>query len=223
MLIEYSKRYDNKIIGDILYIMEQHIQTVKNWLDTGALNIFGLPFAGKDTQGRILSESLNGVLLSGGDILRRSDNQELQRIMAAGEIIPSSLWEQIVVPVLANPDYAHRPLILSEVGRLEGEQLVIERATVASGHPQKAVVLLHLSDDEVWRRFDAAQATGDRGSRADDNRNVIQTRLDSYHTKVMPVIEYYREHGVLVEVDGSLSRQEVTEQIFSKLAQKATS
>lgn len=203
--------------------MEQHIEMVKKWLGSGSINIFGLPFAGKDTQGRIVAESLDGVLLSGGDILRRSDNQELQRIMAAGEIIPSSLWEQIVVPVLQSPDYNNHPLILSEVGRLEGEQLVIERATVESGHPQLAVVLLHLSDEEVWRRFEAAQQMGDRGERADDNSTVIQTRLDSYHTKVMPVIDYYRAKGVLIEVDGSLSRQEVTEQIFSQLAHKATS
>ena len=201
--------------------MEQHKQTIKQWLGTGSINIFGLPFAGKDTQGRILAEELDGILLSGGDILRQSDNQELQGIMAAGEIIPSDLWERIVVPVLQNPSYANHPLILSEVGRLEGEQLVIERATSASNHPQKAVVLLHLSDDEVWRRFEAAQALGDRGSRADDNRDVIQTRLDSYHLKVMPVIDYYRAHNVLVEVDGSLSKVEVTEQIFAQLAQKA--
>jgi adenylate kinase len=201
--------------------MEHTTNTIKEWLGTGALNIFGLPFAGKDTQAKLLAELFNGVVLSGGDILRHSDNQELQRIMAAGEIIPSSLWEQIVVPVLSSSEYADRPLILSEVGRLEGEQYVIERASTMSGHPQKAVVLLHLSDDEVWRRFDASQKEGDRGARADDNRDVIQTRLDSYHQKVMPVIEYYRSKGVLIEVDGSQSRQEVTAEILQKLTATA--
>lgn len=203
--------------------MESYTQTVKNWLGTGSLNIFGLPFAGKDTQGKILADLFNGVLISSGDILRHNqDNPKLQRIMAAGEIIPSKLWEELVVPYLANPQYANQPLILSEVGRQEGEQLVVERATQSTGHAQKAVILLQLSDEEVWKRFDAAQQEHDRGERADDRRDVIQTRLDSYHQKVMPVIEYYQAKGTLIEVDGAQSRQDVTMSMLRQLAEKAT-
>lgn len=203
--------------------MEQPIQTIKQWLGTGSINIFGLPFAGKDTQGRVLADQLNGVLLSGGDILRHNENnQELQRIMAAGEIIPSALWEQLVVPVFSNPAYSQNPLILSEVGRMEGEQQIVERATLAAHHEQKAVILLTLEDAEIWNRFTAAMQEHDRGDRADDRREVLQTRLDSYHEKVMPVIEYYRAKGMLIEVDGSLSKQGVTNEIITRLAQKAS-
>lgn len=203
--------------------MDTHIQTIKTWLGTGSINIFGLPFAGKDTQGRLFANYLEGVLISGGDILRKSQsNLELQRIMAAGEIIPTSLWEEIVVPFLANPEFAQKPLILSEVGRLQGEERIVEKATLATGHPQKAVILLQLTDQEVWNRFDAAQQEGDRGERADDRRDVIQTRLDSYHQKVMPVIEHYRSNGLLIEVDGAQSRQDVTEQIITSLVARAT-
>ncbi len=79
--------------------MNNQQKTISDWLKTGSINIFGLPFAGKDTQGKILAEMFNGVVISGGDILRSNkDNQELQQIMASGQIIPSDLWEQIVVP-----------------------------------------------------------------------------------------------------------------------------
>lgn len=203
--------------------MEQKINTISTWLGTGSINIFGLPFAGKDTQGRMLADLFGGVLMSGGDILRHNkDNAELQRIMASGEIIPSSLWEEIVVPYLNKEEFNAKPLILSEVGRLEGENLVIERATSASGHPQKAVILLALSDEEVWNRFDASQIEHDRGERADDNREVLQTRLDSYHQKVMPVIEYYRKNGLLIEIDGSQTREEVENSIINELFNRAT-
>jgi adenylate kinase len=202
--------------------MEQKINTISTWLGTGSINIFGLPFAGKDTQGLALADLFGGVLMSGGDILRHNkDNAELQRIMAAGEIIPSTLWEEIVVPYLGKDEFKNKPLVLSEVGRLEGEQLVIEQATIATGHPQKAVILLSLSDEEVWNRFDASQKEHDRGERADDNREVLQTRLDSYHQKVMPVIDYYRNKGLLIEIDGSMSREEVKNAILDELLSKS--
>lgn len=202
--------------------MQEQINTIRLWLGTGAINVFGLPFAGKDTQGAKLAEMFNGVMISSGDILRQNkDNQKLQEIMASGQIIPSELFESIVVPYLGNPDIAEKALILSEVGRMDGEQQVIVKATDQTGHSQKAVVLLNLSDEEVWKRFDASQSTGDRGARQDDNKAVLQTRLDSYHQKVTPVLDYYKQQGLLVDVDGSLSREQVTQEILIGLLEKA--
>ncbi len=192
------------------------------WLGTGSLNLFGRPFAGKDTQGKTLADQFKGILLSSGDILRHDHgNQEVQRIMAAGGIIPSDLFESIMLPYMARPDFANRPLILSEVGRVPGEDEAVMRAAEQSGHPLRAVIHLNLPETEVWRRFDAAMQTHDRGSRADDTKAVLQTRLDAYQQKVMPVIENYQKHGLLVEVDGTLPRAEVTAAILNALAQKA--
>ena len=202
--------------------MEDKIKTIKQWLGTGSINFFGLPFAGKDTQGKIFAELFDGILISGGDILRKSDNQELQTIMAEGKIIPSDLWEQVVVPYFKREELKNKPLILSEVGRLMGEQLVIEKATEESGHPQKAVILLELDDSEIWNRFDASRLANDRGDRADDNKAVLQTRLDNYHQKVMPVLNYYDNKGLLIRIDGSKSKEEVTNQIIDNLYQKIT-
>jgi len=202
--------------------MDTKIQTIKQWLETGSINVFGLPFAGKDTQGKIFAELFDGILISGGDILRKSDNQELQTIMAEGKIIPSDLWEQVVVPYFKREELKNKPLILSEVGRLMGEQLVIEKATEESGHTQKAVILLELDDSEIWNRFDASRLANDRGDRADDNKAVLQTRLDNYHQKVMPVLNYYDNKGLLIRIDGFKNKEEVTNQIIDSLYQKIT-
>lgn len=198
--------------------MEEKIQILRKWLGNGSINIFGLTFAGKDTQGAVLASMFNGVMFSSGDILRHNkDNQQLQQIMAEGGIIPSNLFEEIVVPYLSNPDLQNNALILSEVGRMGNEAEIVLRASSKSGHPTKAVILLKLSDEEVWRRFDAASQTHDRGERADDNRAILQTRLDNYHQKVMPTIEYYRDKGLLIEVDGSMPKDDVTQQILKYL------
>lgn len=202
--------------------MNQKITIIQKWLGTGSINLFGLPFAGKDTQASRLADTFDGIMLSSGDILRSAkDNLELQALLAAGDIIPSSLFKQIVVPYLSNASFKEHPLILSEVGRLRGEDEVILEATASSGHSTKAVILLRLSDEEVWKRFEASQATKDRGTRADDNRSVLQTRLDNYHAKVMPVIEFYRDKHLLIEIDGSKPRDEVFDAIIASLYQKS--
>jgi adenylate kinase family enzyme len=71
-------------------------------LGNGSINIFGMPFSGKDTQGSILAEYFGGVMISSGDILRHDHgNKQIQEIMAEGGIIPSELFEQIVLPFLS--------------------------------------------------------------------------------------------------------------------------
>lgn len=196
---------------------------LQNWLGSGSLNLFGRPFAGKDTQGKMLAEFFDGILVSSGDILRHaSDNQRLQEIMAAGAIIPSDLFEEVMVPYLKSDALLAKPLILSEVGRVSGEEQVVLRATESSGHHLKAVIHLNMPEEEVWRRFDTAVQTGDRGQRADDNREVLQTRLDAYREKVLPVIDFYKISGLLIEVDGTKPREEVFANIIKSLQEKST-
>ena len=50
--------------------MEEKIETIKEWLGTGSINIFGLPMSGKDTQGIKLAEALGAKFLSSGLIIR---------------------------------------------------------------------------------------------------------------------------------------------------------
>ena len=191
---------------------------VKNWLACGSLNLFGRPFAGKDTQGARLAEIFDGIMISSGDVLRKAkENTEVQSIMASGGIIPSNLFESIVLPVFTNAELSGKPLILSEVGRMVGEEKVIMDAASKSGHPLKAVIYLNLSEEEVWNRFIISQVEGDRGARQDDNKAVLQTRLDKYREKVLPVIDIYRQLNLLIEVDGSKSRDDITADILSQL------
>lgn len=202
--------------------MTDEINIIKKWLGAGSINMFGRPFAGKDTQGRLLSVSLDGVLIAGGDILRSyHDQAKIEQVMAAGGLIPSDFYLSVLLPYLSRADIKHKPLILSAVGRLQGEEQVIMKATTDSGHPIQAVVLLNLSEAEVWRRFDEAKLQHDRGDRSDDHREVLQNRLRKFKDKTEPVIQYYRNKGLIIDVDGSLPREQVAKQIIEKLAQNA--
>ncbi|MCU0667003.1 MAG: nucleoside monophosphate kinase [Patescibacteria group bacterium] len=202
--------------------MENKIQTISSWLGAGSINVFGRPFAGKDTQGNYLANILGGVMVSSGDILRKTTDEQVQKIMAEGGIIPMEAFERIVPPFFGNPDLNGKPLILSEVGRLKGEEQIILKVTSDTNHPTKAVIYLSLSEEVVWERFDLSQINKDRGNRADDNKLVLQNRLDKYREKVIPVIEYYRDIGLLIDIDGSPSKEQVTNSIIDALYQKAT-
>lgn len=203
--------------------MEQKIQTIKSWLGTGSINIFGDPFAGKDTQSEVLSKLFDAPIVGGGEIMRSlpPDAPE-QKEMATGILVTSELFLRIMIPYLQHEEYDGKPLILSSVGRKEGEENGIVQACEAGGHPIKAVLLLSLTEDEVWKRFAAAQTIDDRGDRADDSSEALRVRLEKYRTETTPVINFYREHGLLIEVDGIKSVEEVTNELIDALYAKAS-
>lgn len=202
--------------------MNSQIKTILDWLGTGSINVFGRPFSGKDTQGHILAELFGGELIGGGDILRsHHDPEKIERIMAEGGIIPSDFYLNMVLPYLSQAKFKEKPIILSAVGRSHGEEEAIMKAAADSGHQLMAVILLQLAENEVWRRFDESKSIHDRGERTDDNRKVLENRLKKFNDKTLPVIEFYKHRNLVIEVDGSLSREEVTSEILKKLASRA--
>ena len=202
--------------------MDDQQKTISQWLGTGSINIFGSPFAGKDTQGLILADILGGALVAGGDILRSYHDQEkIQQLMATGDLFPTDFYLDVVLPFLSQPEWRQKPLILSAIGRLKGEESVIMKATTDSGHPLKAVILLQLSEEEVWRRFEQSKLQRDRGNRADDNHEALENRLKKFQEQTVPVIDFYRNEGLLIEIDGALDRIKVTNEIIGKLFDRA--
>lgn len=203
--------------------MDHKIKTVSNWLGSGSINIFGLPFAGKDTQGRELAHLFNGQLIAGGDILRSyHDQSKIKQLMSTGDLFPTDFYLSIVLPYLSKLEFKSSPLILSSIGRMHGEEPVIIRAALESGHEIKAVVLLRMDESEVWKRFEIAKEVHDRGTRTDDKQEILSNRLDEFRQKTAPVIEYYRGLGLLIEVDDTLPRQQVLEEIIDSLYDLAT-
>lgn len=207
---------------DVL-LSSKPLSAIKTWLGTGSINIFGLPFAGKDTHGAILSQLFDAPLLGGGDILRNSTiPPELQKGLDAGKLFPTDDYLRIVTPYLSKPEFQNKPLILSSVGRWIGEEEGVLQATQASGHPTKAVIYLHLGEEVLHKRWEKSQTKGDRGGRADDAQHVLATRIEEFNTKTLPVIEVYRRMGLLIEVNSDAEKHEVMESILARLFLAAT-
>lgn len=198
------------------------LHTIRQWLGTGSLNIFGLPFAGKDTHGTELAQQFNGVILSGGDILRNSDiPTHVRELIDAGRMAPTDDYVRIVLPYLSQPEFKDRPLILSSVGRWHGEEQGVIQAAERSGHPIKAVIFLNLDPQVALARFKASQAKGDRGERADDAEHLLEVRFKEFEEKTLPVIQTYRQMDLLIEVDGIPPIRDVSTTILNELLKRA--
>lgn len=198
---------------------QKQIDQIKLWLGNGSINIFGRPFAGKDNQGNRLAKILDGNLVGGGEILR-SDNmhETIKQNMKTGQLVPSEDYFNIVMPYISQKQFADRPLILSAVGRWHGEEDGVIKALNDAGHPLKAVIYLDISDEDSYQRWLVKESVNDRQSRLDDTLEVLQTRFAEFQTKTMPVIDYYKNLGMLIEINGKLSREEVNKSILDKLS-----
>jgi adenylate kinase len=195
----------------------KQIEDIKKWLGTGSLNIFGLPFAGKDTHAQELAVHLDATILGGGEILRNSIVPEnTRKIIDAGGLAPTEDYIKIVLPYLSKQPI-NKPLVLSSVGRWKGEEDGVMGAAKASGHPIKAVIYLHIDIPTALDRWKHSQVHATRGMRADDAEHKLETRFEEFNRKTLPVIEHYRDLGLLVEVDGTPDVARVSQDIIDKL------
>ncbi len=196
----------------------EKIHTIQTWLGTGSINIFGRPFAGKDTQGRMLKELFGGVLLGGGEILRGGAMPDpIKSALHTGKLIPSEDYVSIVLPYLMKDEFKNVPLILSSVGRWSGEEVGVIAATNASHHPIKAVIYLNLSEEDVRHRWSQVQGNSDRGFRHDDTKDILEIRLEEFRIKTLPVIDYYRNQGMLMSMGADAAPEAISEAILDGL------
>ena len=203
--------------------MNDKIETIKQWLGTGSINIFGLPMSGKDTQGIKLAEVLNGKFLSSGMIIRAMESQTKQHFSDQGILAPTNIFYEWVLPYFERPDLYQYPLILSSIGRWHGEEDQVMSVAAGAGHEIKAAIVLNVSEADVIKRFEAAKILNDRGDRADDkDAKIFQTRLQEFREKTAPVLQYYKSKDFLIEINGDQLREQVFNEIVEKLFARAS-
>jgi len=194
------------------------LKAITTWLGTGSINLFGFPYAGKDTHGRELAELLGAPLLGGGEILRNSTiPPHVKELIDAGFLAPIDDYIKIVTPYLGRDEFKGKPLILSSVGRWKGEEEGVISALEASGHPLKAVIFLNITPDTVRERWRTSQSKQDRGGRVDDAEHLLDVRIDEFQNKTLPIIEHYRGMGILIEINSIMPQDEVSKEILTQL------
>jgi adenylate kinase len=179
----------------------------------------GPPGAGKGTQAKYVADHFGVPAISTGDIFRANVSQgtplgvEAKRYMDAGEYVPDEVTNLMVRNRIDEDDAAPGflldgyPRTLAQVHELDG-------MIGFTGHQLDAVVVLTVDPEELVQRLLQRALTD---GRADDTEDVIRRRQEVYLEQTEPLIEVYRERGILVEVDGMGEVDDVTARIFAAL------
>jgi len=199
--------------------MDERVEKIRAWLKSGSINIFGLPMSGKDTVGKRLAELIGAEFLSSGDIIRDYEAKKDDHMTENGELIPTNKFYDIVLPHFFTEELIDKPLVLSSIGRWEGEEDEVMKNAKDSGHEIKAVIYLKLSESDVRNRWAVAKELGDRGMRGDDaDPEVFETRITEFHEKTEPVLKHYDRLNLLIEIDASGTRDEVFNNVLNTLS-----
>ena len=179
----------------------------------------GPPGAGKGTQASVVAEHFGIPAISTGDIFRANVSQgtDLGRkakvYLDAGEYVPDEVTNLMVRNRIDEPD-AEPGFLLDGYPRTLAQVEELDGMIKHTGHVLDAVVVLTVDSEElVQRLLQRAETDG----RSDDTEDVIRRRQELYLEQTEPLIEVYRERGLLIEVRGMGEVDEVTERIFEAL------
>ena len=198
--------------------LRDKISKIKDWLGKSSINFFGLPMSGKDTVGERLATDLGAKFLSSGIIIRAYEAEQNVHMTENGQLIPTNVFYDIILPYFSRDELKKNSLVLSSVGRWFPEEDKVMEAAKWGGHEIKAVILLDLSEVEVKKRFEAAKELNDRGERADDaNLEIFEIRIKEFQEKTVPVLKHYEELGLLIKVSAMGSREEVYNSVINAL------
>jgi len=179
------------------------------------LIFLGPPGSGKGTQAKLLAERLGVPAISTGDMLRDAVRRgtpvgrRAQAIMEAGELVPDDLVISLVRERIALPD-ARNGFLLDGFPRTIEQAKALERILEGNAASVDGVINLFVPEGTLVERLLGRAALE---GRSDDRRETVAERLRVYREKTAPLVEYYRGLGLLYDVDGSGSVEEVAGRI----------
>ena len=182
--------------------------------------IVGPQGSGKGTQGVLVAEAFGVPQVATGDIFRENVKggtelgQRVQAIIEAGDLVPDELTSELVRDRLAQPDAAGG-FVLDGYPRNRGQVGHLDEFLSGRGESLDAVIELVVPRDESIARI--RQRAIDQG-RSDDTEDVIANRLAIYERETAPILDVYRERGLVVRFVGVGTFVEVTARIFDALA-----
>ncbi|MEH6547428.1 MAG: adenylate kinase [Sneathiella sp.] len=211
------------------------------------LILLGPPGAGKGTQAQRLQDKHGLIQLSTGDMLRAAVaagsevGLKAKSIMESGSLVSDDIMTGIISDRLDQPD-CKNGVILDGFPRTETQAVALDEMLKSKGLELNAVIEMKTDDNILVERITGRYTCAKCGAgyhdsflkpakegvcdkcggseftrRNDDNAETVTSRLEAYHNQTAPLLPYYREKGILKQVDGMAGIDEVTQQMEAAL------
>ncbi len=183
------------------------------------LVLFGPPAAGKGTQAKRLTAERGYVQLSTGDMLRaaRASGSELGQRVASIMDSGGLVSDDIVVALIEEALTTHKDasgFIFDGFPRTIAQAQALDALLSRYAEAIDMVIRLEVDPEKLTERV--AKRFAQEG-RADDNPESYKVRLDAYLNQTAPLVEYYREQGKLIGVDGMADIETVARSIATAI------
>lgn len=173
--------------------------------------------SGKSTQAKLIAEKFNSNFIDSGDALRHLKDPELLSLakmyMDQGLWLPEELYFKIFDSYIVEHYDKAYSFVLTGVPRTVSQIKFLEEHV---GIVVDRFINLTVSPEEFWKRMNLRKS---QEHRSDDNDELIKSRLKEYEEKTLPVVEYYRSRGKVVDIDGEGSIEEVFSRILVALGE----
>ena len=180
--------------------------------------MMGPPGAGKGTQAKLLAGKIGAEVYSSGNRLREMAKghgwtaQKVKKVIDEGGLLPAWFSSHLFVEVLLGLEPADAIVFEGACRRLPEAKNFAEVAAWL-GRPY-AAVFLNISDAEVERRLSARRAIEGRD---DDASDTVIHRIAEYEQNTRPAVDFFRTHGMFVEINGAQPIEKTHEDILRAL------
>lgn len=177
--------------------------------------LFGPPGAGKGTQSKFLIQKYNLFYISTGDILRKELKEEsvlglqAKNIIEAGGLVSDEIIVQIIEKTITDNSDA-RGFLFDGFPRTFVQAYILEGLMIKLNSKLNILISIEVSEEESVKRL---LKRGLDSGRSDDNEEVIKNRLKEYYKKTLPVLDFYKEKGNFMAVNGLQSVKDVNTEI----------
>lgn len=183
----------------------------------------GAPGSGKGTQATKISKEQGIPHISTGDLFRENLKKETElgkkakSYMDSGKLVPDEIVLDMVYKRISEPD-SKKGYLLDGFPRNLHQAKEFEKKLPK--HVKIVVINLNVKDEELIKRI-VERGKASQVKRSDDTKEVAKKRLTIYQKETKPLVQYYKNKGWLVDIDGEKPQDQVHEEIQKGIENKS--